>query len=426
MQSNRQGWRKSTKVILITTVAMMVLGLGMLLAGVAMGGLGTFQDFTMFGHKIHFRSAASVVEDMTELEEFNKMNITVHGTRVCFVNDDRYYLEACYEEGWPPLIDVQEGTLTVVDGYSLQGATIQEFDAAGTSTDTEKKAGDQMLVVGGADGPTQIYITDNDGNRIALETDDDDLEDVIEDALERQQNGYGHWEIDLGGLTGAGSDTEPTLYIHCPLSKVYEEVTVQGEYASMDVDGLKAKTLSLSSSSGDFRVQNFEAETMNVNSSYADLFLDNGQMQTLSITSSGDDISLKNLTVRGEAALQDDDYLDVNVVGSSFGSFSYSTANGDLEMDNVEVKTATTVRTEYGDVDISGKLTGKIDVVLEGGEVELDLAGNEADYDYALNADAGEATVDGRAYKNTAGGKQNAKHTIQIDSAFGDIELRFH
>lgn len=80
-----------------------------------------------------------------------------------------------------------------------------------------------------------------------------------------------------------------------------------------------------------------------------------------------------------------------------------------------------------GNVELSGKLNGDLTGSCSMGNIEIELDGDEEDYNYDLSCSMGELTVNGRtraAFDGTHTEKnENAIGTISIDCSMGNVEL---
>lgn len=73
-------------------------------------------------------------------------------------------------------------------------------------------------------------------------------------------------------------------------------------------------------------------------------------------------------------------------------------------------------------------IADNLNIVLAAGEVELELPGKEADYNYSVEVTAGEVVVGGTSFGGFVGKKEinnNATRNISINCAMGNVELEF-
>ena len=99
MQENRRGMKKSTVIILVISLVMLLAGVGMAVAGVALGGLQELDGVTINGHPIRMGSQQSLAGATVSVEQFKNMDIQADGSQVRFVDDDEYYVQSTYYEG---------------------------------------------------------------------------------------------------------------------------------------------------------------------------------------------------------------------------------------------------------------------------------------------------------------------------------------
>ncbi len=114
--------KKSTKVILALSLVLLVGGVCLTLAGVAMGGLKALDDTTFYGRKIHVGNQP-VLTTQDKVEAFDSMNIDVSGKTVSFADSEEYYVE--YPEGAEVRASVKNGKLSVT---AEEGAALNYGD----------------------------------------------------------------------------------------------------------------------------------------------------------------------------------------------------------------------------------------------------------------------------------------------------------
>ena len=146
MQENRRGFKKSTVVILIISLVLMLGGAAMAVTGIALGGLQQLDGVTINGHPINMRGQEPLAGATVSVEQFKNMDIQADGSQVRFVDDDEYYVQSTYAPNCEPLVDVQDGTLYVRDWAAMEGGKVG--------------------LVNNKDGSKGVFVTDGKGNDV--------------------------------------------------------------------------------------------------------------------------------------------------------------------------------------------------------------------------------------------------------------------
>lgn len=113
--------------------------------------------------------------------------------------------------------------------------------------------------------------------------------------------------------------------------------------------------------------------------------------------------------------------------GLKVGELEIELGAGQITLDSV---TANTLDAEVGmgSLEFSGDIGKKADVECAMGSIQLELAGEEKDFNYQLEAAAGEISIGDRSYGGIAGKTNvdnNADKEIDIECAMGSIDISF-
>lgn len=523
MQENRRGMKKSTVIILVISLVMLLAGVGMAVAGVALGGLQELDGVTINGHPIRMGSQQSLAGATVSVEQFKNMDIQANGSQVRFVDDDEYYVQSTYYEGNEPLIDVHDGTLYVRDAGALDGSKVKLTD--------------------NKDGTKGILLTDGSGNDVQL--DGDGIQITDENGGMVTINGIGihiagedgtdiqvgspddPFTIDLSGIDGSTDYEYPEIVIHCPMDKKYGTVSIESDWLESDIEGMQADSMALSIDSGTLTFKDAKIGSLAGNVGFAEFAFEGCELDGMELSGSNLQIAMRDTKVKNDVTLNATDYIEgegfsgstvggdltiktesvdssidgctiggaaeidcnfgslpiknttldsltmngenldlslngdtvnkdavitlqnmqsndeAGITNCTFGTLSikgenidldmsnttvngaiaYESTHGDLDMEDVTADGMTAKISESGDLEFTGTLTGKTEIT-GGGDVELVIRGNKADYSYALNTQYGEATVDDAPYRATVG-QNKAPNTIQVDTENGEISLHF-
>ena len=367
MQENRGGFRKSTIVILIICGAMIISGIGIALAGVALGGLHDMRDITVGNQKIHIGEPEPLAAATVSVEPFTSMDIEANASNVTFVNDTEWYVVSKYEAGREPLVTSENGTLYIRDAAALSG--------------------DDVSLVGGADGPTGINIKDAEGNNVTIGEDglyitDGDGNDVMigisginvtgEDGTQVKvgdgginvtgiEDGSGTIDIDIGSWNGSYNYEAPSFEIHCPMDTAFEQIALKASWLDAGIlSGLTAKEMALDVDSGSMELQGAKIGTLSGSFDYGDLTMTNCTFDVLDFAGRDEEdggmdsgtFKMTGCNVAGDAAItcmySDEWVLD----NCTFGTLSLTSDSAEPQIRNVTVTGACAAELAYGTLNI--------------------------------------------------------------------------
>lgn len=143
-----------------------------------------------------------------------------------------------------------------------------------------------------------------------------------------------------------------------------------------------------------------------------DIILDAGTIKADSLTAKNADISV------GAGSLKIDELTASN-------KSSYSIDTGELIIDNLEARDAN-MNCGVGNLRASGTITGDNYVTCGIGNVDLDMEGEEEDYNYSIDCGIGTVIINSSSYSgvNSKTKKNNdAKNSFTLDCGIGKISL---
>lgn len=107
----------------------------------------------------------------------------------------------------------------------------------------------------------------------------------------------------------------------------------------------------------------------------------------------------------------------------------YNVGAAQMTLKNVSLNNIT-VNCDVGDVMIKGDITGDNSVTCDVGNVELDLRGEEENYNFYVSADIGRIDIDGRSYhgisNQTTHTNSNSKYDFTLNCEIGNISVDFY
>ena len=431
MQENRRGLKKSTVVILIISLVLMLGGAAMAVTGIALGGLQQLDGVTINGHPINMRGQEPLAGATVSVEQFKNMDIQADGSQVRFVDDDEYYVQSTYAPNCEPLIDVQDGTLYVRDWAAMEGGKVG--------------------LVNNKDGSKGVFVTDGKGNDVKL--DGEGIKVTDEDGGQVTINGLGiHIEgedgtdiqvgspddpftIDLSGIYNEGYYEYPSIIIHCPMDKAFKSVMIQSSWMdSTELDGFKAESLTLDLESATLSLKNAQIGALTGTTEYGELTFDTCKFDAVELSGDSLTVALKDTEVAGDVTLNAGDSLDqFGMTGCTIGGgLNVKTESLNGRMENCTIAGDANIESEYGSMDIQNSTMDNLDV--EGESVSLKVNGSTVKKDVVVdveqygdemvvsNSTCGTFTVNGESIALNMS-DTTVNKTLTTKASYGTIDM---
>ena len=116
--------------------------------------------------------------------------------------------------------------------------------------------------------------------------------------------------------------------------------------------------------------------------------------------------------------------LSGDVVSS--GKIDINVGAGNLEVTRWEVKDIQ-INCGCGNIEYDGKVNSEFEAKLGAGNIDLELDGDEKDFDYYIDGALGNFSINGRSSSGLVGSqkiKNGASKTVDIECALGDISIK--
>lgn len=98
---------------------------------------------------------------------------------------------------------------------------------------------------------------------------------------------------------------------------------------------------------------------------------------------------------------------------------------GDIETENL-ISEGIIIDNEKGNVELGGKLAGKTEIECEMGNVEIETSLSQEEYNYSLNINLGNVTVNGTTIEfGSVSNFVEAENDITVNCELGDIDIDF-
>ena len=134
---------------------------------------------------------------------------------------------------------------------------------------------------------------------------------------------------------------------------------------------------------------------------------------------------LKMVGVTGTNLVMNVNYGDIFISDSEIDDISIESDYGDYTQTNSTSKKLS-IDMDYGDINVSKTRIDSIEIQTNYGDTDINLIGEEADYDFNLKLDYGEIKLSGKEYEEKYKTSNAKDKTIVIDSDSGDVDISFN
>lgn len=201
------------------------------------------------------------------------------------------------------------------------------------------------------------------------------------------------------------------LVLKCDTSDLnYENLAITGkadlelDFGSLDINGLSAKTITISMDSGSCTLKRIEADDLNIVNNMGKTTVDDANLKSLKIDADSGEINLTGVTANHGELIADMGRID----GKDMAT------NGLI------------VESNSGEVVLKGKLFGLTDITSDMGAVTVNPGAAKDQFSYELNADMGSVSVGGDDYNgNVVMNNVSAANTLKIKTDMGSIKVNF-
>lgn len=207
------------------------------------------------------------------------------------------------------------------------------------------------------------------------------------------------------GLWGDNSDDEkrPFVEITVPAGTKFENVSISTNAGDIKLDGYEIATLIVDSNAGSLELKNLSVGNVDVDVDCGHVDIADTKAAEVSINAAAGNADISGLTA-------DNVDIDMNCGGLNISSSEL----GELE-----------AKMNMGKADISETKIDNIDIEADAGDVKLSLIGEEADYYFDLDSNAGNVTIDGSKESNNYTANSGKDKTIKVNTNAGNISIDF-
>ena len=215
----------------------------------------------------------------------------------------------------------------------------------------------------------------------------------------------GRWlNLDPGDWHRAWNSNDCWIEITYPAGSKLDDVTANISAGRIGVFAIDCGTLKIHNDFGDVEVNVANAEDIIFNLSAGDAKVRSALAKKIDITN---------------------DFGKVTLEGATADNLRLTVSSGDVSANNINAGDLS-VKNDFGSVKFDGLVfSGRGDIQMSAGDVNVGLNMSENDIDYDLNTELGRVTVDGRSGGSMSHSGGTSGASLRINSDFGAITLRF-
>ena len=187
-------------------------------------------------------------------------------------------------------------------------------------------------------------------------------------------------------------------------------------------DGTYTKVVDIKSSTADIKISSLNVDG-SISTSTGDIRLDDNEMCNFTLSVSTGDIFIKNCNFESleTKASTGEVKIDNCVIN---GNYIAKTSTGDVTINDSELGRLT-LNGSTSDVTVSSSSIDNIKIETSTGEVKLSLLGNEEDYTTEIHTSTGDIDINGEEYEKKYKKVSSGINSINISTSTGDVDIDF-
>jgi len=210
-----------------------------------------------------------------------------------------------------------------------------------------------------------------------------------------REDGFIFWGISLRQT--------PKIYVNIPKGKDFKEVKVNKGSGSAKIVGISAEDLNVDNGSGGLGISNVTVEKLNVDSGSGGINISDVTAKKSVFNSGSGSFSVKD---------------------SNLGTASMDAGSGFVNLENVVAENLV-VESGSGRVDVTGVLTGNCVFESGSGSLNVEIYGEEKDYNIHTDMGSGSFYLNGDKEKDNYIEHNNAEHFLMFDAGSGRVSVEF-
>lgn len=201
-----------------------------------------------------------------------------------------------------------------------------------------------------------------------------------------------------------GSDDDAYATITVPDAGSTKIVDIESSTADIKITDLNIDG-SISTSTGDIRLNNNKMGDMRFTVSTGDIYIDNCKMDTLETKASTGEVKINDSVINGK--------------------YTAKTSTGDVNINKSELG-ALTLNGSTSDVTAKSTSIGNIKIETSTGEVTLGLIGDKESYSMEIHTSTGDIRIGNEEFEDDYKKVVSTSNSIEIDTSTGDVEIDFN
>lgn len=390
--------KKYKKVLLIISGCLVLAGGIMMTAGVALGGRPGFV-ITRNGIRSEEKEGNFIEKEEENLKDISSLDLKSWAGDIEIVESDKLKVEYGYWEDYTdPQFEIKDGkmTLKLSENRVYHQTVFSGVYFGGTWGGRSKQ--DYI----------KLYIPSNmKFEEILIDSKYNDLHmNVGETKLLTLKSDYS--EISLDGVKAGATD-------------------ISNSYGELQAKNCSFQTTDLNMDYGNARLSDSETGETIIAAKYGELYLTSIKAGSLKVGADYGTIKIKDVqSTNNKKELEllevSADYGDLEMGKVNAGTFNLNAKSGNVSSDEVTFGTAV-IEGDYCDMRFRELTVQDLSVNNDYGTIDLELTGEEDDYDFLLKAGYGEIRLNGSTTEGTLERQKNRKYSIDVDGSSADITI---
>ena len=228
-------------------------------------------------------------------------------------------------------------------------------------------------------------------------------------------------------LFSFASETELTLMIP---DAIYNGIEIDTASGDVKLNDISAVSVDIDTSSGNASLNNVKTDSLEIETSSGDVFITEVKCKVMDIDVSSGDVTIRSSEASEKTEIQLSSG-DTEIISSSLGSFSHSSASGDAEIsDSTFIRL--TNKTSSGDIDLEDvTVSGRLDIETSSGEVDFSRIDAAEIYIDTSSGDVEGTLLSAKNFETHTGSgnvrvpaPDSSAGICRINTGSGDIEIR--
>ncbi len=214
----------------------------------------------------------------------------------------------------------------------------------------------------------------------------------------------------------------PKIHIRVPVNSVFEDVIIDKGSGSMKLIGITADVVDVDSGSGAVNISEVDSEDFYINSGSGLVNISRVNADEVCVDSGSGAVTLSEINTR--KTVLDSGSGTVTVKDSVTGETSVDTGSGYISFEDVTAENMA-LESGSGRVKYTGWLTGDCVFDTSSGSVNLEVYGEEEDYNIRADLGSGGLYINGAKARDTEIEYDDADNLLIFDTGSGRVSVKF-